>query len=260
MIDLGLSGRAVLVTGGSRGIGRAIAERLAAEGCELVLAARDGDALEAAAGELRAAHGVGVTTFAADLAEPSSLGGLIDACEIAGVGDVVCNAGAAPGGDFLDLSDEQWSNSFALKFFGHVRILRALWPRLVKARGAAVLIAGAAAMEPSPGFMIGGAINAAMANFAMALAQRGTAQGVRVSVIHPGPVATERVLGNLRAVAQKDGRALEDVVAERAKQLGMRAMTTPQDVANLASALLSPAFAQLHGSVHAIHGGQVRAL
>lgn len=260
MIDLELAGRVVLVTGGSRGIGRAIAGQLAQEGANLILAARSREALEQAAGELRSAASIKVATFAGDLGAPENLGELLRICEAAGVSDVVCNAGAAQAGDFLALNDAAWSDAFALKFFGHIRILRALWPRLVSKQGAAVLIGGAAGLEPSAGFMVGGAVNAALANFAMALSQRGTADGVRVSLVHPGPVMTERFLGGLRETARAQDRPLDELVAERAKRMGVRAITRPQDVANLACALLSPSFAQLHGSVHAIHGGQVKAL
>ena len=117
-MDLGLAGRTALVTGASRGIGRAIAESLAREGCHLHLAARDGNALDAARAEIAARHGVRVATHVADLAQRGAPAALVEACADCDI--LVNNAGAVPRGDILDVDEDAWRQGWELKVFGYI--------------------------------------------------------------------------------------------------------------------------------------------
>ena len=151
-----LKGKIIVVTGASRGIGRAIALRLAREGAALVLAARSEEDLLKVAAEAEAAGGMAVAV-AIDLRTADSPAALVKAAlDAYGAIDIVVNnAGATKRGDFLELTDADWVDGFALKFFGAVRLTREAWPHLKARRGAVLNIVGSGARTPGPEFTIG---------------------------------------------------------------------------------------------------------
>src|SRR6266511_337461 len=175
-MELGLTGKTVLVTGGSRGIGRATARAMAAEGARVMICSRSGPALEEAAGAIRRETGQAVETVAADL---SRLDGVESAAAAAvqrlGRLDVlVNNAGAIKGGDFLALPDEEWMTGWSLKLLGYVRMARTVLPQMrAQGGGRIVNVVGMAARNPATTYMMGGAANAALINFTKALADVG---------------------------------------------------------------------------------------
>ena len=181
----------VIVTGASRGIGLAVARRLAAEeGMRVLLVARSAPALEQAAATLP-----GAASHAADLRAPEAAPRVVeDAIARFGRLDLLVNcAGATQRGDFLALGDDAWTDGYALKLFGAVRLTRAAWPHLKAASGAVVNIAGVGGRVASADFTIGGSVNAALMNLTKALADRGVAEGVRVNCINPGSIRTDRL-------------------------------------------------------------------
>ena len=136
-MDLQLQGKHALVTGASQGIGMAIAQALAAEGCHLHLAARNPQALQALAERLRSEHGVQVQAHPADLSTPQGIQNLAAAC--AQVDILVNNAGAIPRGSVLELDDERWRQSWELKVFGYLNLTRALYAHMVKRQAGVIL-------------------------------------------------------------------------------------------------------------------------
>jgi NAD(P)-dependent dehydrogenase (short-subunit alcohol dehydrogenase family) len=178
-VDLGMSRKVALVTGGSKGIGRACAESLAAEGCDVMLVAGTEADLREAAAAIAAASGRRVEICATDLRAPQGCQAAVGALEHAfGRLDVlVNNAGATQSGDFFKLDDSVWEDGFALKFYSYMRLSRALWPLLKEAQGAVVNVIGGASKTPNANFMIGGAVNAAITNFTKALAELGLRDG-----------------------------------------------------------------------------------
>src|SRR5271169_3742465 len=184
-MELGLKGKIALVTGSSRGIGRGIAEALAAEGCDVMLTGRDQKALEEAASAIRA-KGRRAATSTLDLREPGTTETLIDQVQRAfgGLDILINNAGATKRGDFLELSDADWQDGFALKFFAHMRLIRAAWPELKKSRGSVVMISGIGGRTPGAEFTIGGSVNAALLSLTKALADRAVGDGIRVNTIN----------------------------------------------------------------------------
>src|SRR5579863_3299019 len=195
-MELGLGGKVAIVTGGSKGIGRATALGLIAEGASVLLCARGADALGevvAAAGDARARIG----TIAADLTDGAAIKRVVArGLELFGRVDIlVNNAGSARTGEFLKLDDQAWIDDWQLKFFGYVRMAREVLPQMERQGGGVILnVIGAAATNPRRSYMVGGAANAALNHFTKALADEGAKAGVRVVGINPGPILTERLL------------------------------------------------------------------
>ena len=257
-----LEGKVAVVSGGSRGIGKAIARRLAEEGADIVISARNEATLEAAAKEISLATGRRVEIVAADL---STLEGCESLHQVALAAfdriDILVNcAGATKSGPFLELSDETWQEGFNLKFFGAVRLSRLFWPQLVEAHGSVVHIVGGMARTPNPDFAIGGAVNAALANFGKALAGVGLVDDVNVNMIHPGQVQTERLDEMMAAQAARSGRTAAEVLEETIQRQGIRRLGTPRDVAELALFLCSPRARHIQGVAVSVDGGATKSL
>src|SRR5882672_11175580 len=229
-------GKVVVVTGGSRGIGRAIAAAFAREGAQCVLASSSAANLAAATTTVTQAGGAEPTTVAADLRTIEGCKQVFtqvseghQRCDV-----LVNNAGATRAGDFLSLSDDLWLDGFALKFFGAVRLSRLFWPLLKASHGHVVNIIGGAARTIEPEFLIGGSVNAATANFTKGLSKLGMRDGVHVNAIHPGQTATERTELLLQQRAAAQGISVEQLRADTLAKSGIRRMSTPEDIAALA--------------------------
>ena len=258
-MKLGLEGKVGIVTGASRGIGSAIAAELVCEGCSLALIARSESLVEQAA--LLSPEGK-VLACRADLTNPESVDPLIEMtlATFGRIDFVVCNAGAGRSGSLTDLSDSDWEEGFALKFFGHVRLLRRAWPHLKASRGAVVIIAGAAGRTPSTNGFIAGCVNASLQNLAKALAAMGTADQVNVNVVNPGAIRTGRFRKRLQAQAEK--WSLSPELAEKKVVSDGSAMRIgePEDVASLVAFLLSARSANIHGAMIDIDAGRTKTL
>src|SRR4051812_12820887 len=174
--------KTAIVTGSSRGIGRAIALRLASDGARVVVCARNADQLKSVVDEITAAGG-SAAAIALDLREVDAGTRVVDfAVKTYGRVDIVVNnAGATRRGEFVKLTDEDWADSFALKFFGAVRVTRAAWPHLVKTKGTLVFISGAGGRTPGAEFAAGGSVNAGLLSVTKALAETGIRDGVQVN-------------------------------------------------------------------------------
>ena len=260
-MDLELGGKVALVTGSSRGIGRAIAEALAAEGCKIMLTGRDEPALAEAARAL-AARSAAAHSAALDLQEPAAAGKLVEATRKAfGRLDIlVNNAGHTLRGDFLKQTDEDWQQSFAMKFFAHVRLTRAAWPLLTESRGSVVMIGGTAGKQTTANSMIGGSVNAALLAFNRALAEIGTKDGVQVNLVSPGHVDTDRLRQRLAMVMRETGLDLDAARERYRERLGAKRIGRPEDVANFVAFIASSRGSWLHGSCIDLHGGQIRPI
>jgi len=260
-MDLKLAGKVALVTGASRGIGLAIARRLAEEGMALAVAARDEAGLRALAEGVEARGGQ-VLVHAADLSAAAAPGAFAAAAldHFGRIDLVVNNAGATKRGDFLALSEEDWSAGFALKFFGAVRLCRAAWPHLVASRGSVVNIAGAGGRTGSAEFTIGGAVNAAVLNLTKCLADRGVRDGVRVNAINPGSIRTDRLTTRIRQLANEKGVTEEEAARQMTARMGVERFGEPAEVADAVAFLASDRAAYLQGAVLDVDGGLRRTL
>ena len=259
-MELGLAGKVALVTGSSRGIGRGIAVALAQEGCDLVLTGTDQKALAEAAAAVTA-HGRKAKTVAIDLRQETAPAALLDAATSAyGRLDILINnAGTTKRGDFLTLTDADWAEGYALKFFAHVRLARAAWPLLKASGGSLVSIGGTSGRVPTAGFTIGSSVNAAVAAFSKALADLGKTDGVQVNCIHPSYVDTERFARRVKADMERTGKSEAEVREWHRADIGTIRLGTTDDVANLVAFIVSPRGRWLHGATVDLDGGEVKA-
>jgi NAD(P)-dependent dehydrogenase (short-subunit alcohol dehydrogenase family) len=257
-MQLQLGGKVAVVTGASRGIGRAVVATLAQEGAHVVAVARSGETLA----ELVAALPVPGLAVAADLREEGAAQRIVDAAQQAfGRLDIVVNnAGATVRGDFLALDDAAWQDGFALKFFGAMRLSRAAWPALQAAQGTIVNVVGIGGRTGSAEFTVGGAVNAALLNLTKALADRGVRDGVRVNAVNPSSIATDRLQERVRTLARERGVDEASAAREVAASLRVARFGTPEEIAAAVAFLASPLAAYCQGAVLDVDGGQTRTL
>jgi 3-oxoacyl-[acyl-carrier protein] reductase len=230
-MDLNLNGKTALVTGGSKGIGRAVAECLAGEGCNLHLAARNEADLAAARDAIAGRYNVAVDIHPADLSLADARAALAD--EIGDIDVLINNAGAIPGGGIDDVDDATWRESWELKVFGYVHFTRIYYERMRKqGHGAIVNVTGMGGKLSMPSYIAGTAGNAALIQFSVSLGEESIKNGVRVLCVNPGPTETERMtyLAKLRAETE-----LGD--PERWQELSSRSRfgraAKPEEVANV---------------------------
>lgn len=261
-MNLELKGKRALVTGASRGIGRAVAQRLADEGCDLLLVARSPDDLQVAAAEIAETTGRRIETCTADLSESTGVDTVADSVtsSFGGLDILVNNAGSAKGGTILDLEDEDWHEGFALKFFGALRLIRALWPALKEARGTVINVSGYFGKSPAANIILGGAINAALENASKALAQMGLADDVNVNVVRPGMTMTDRQRALLVQWGAAQGLSGEEAEQRRIASMGLRRAGEPEDVAAMIAFLASPIARHIDGAILPVDGGGTGAL
>jgi NAD(P)-dependent dehydrogenase (short-subunit alcohol dehydrogenase family) len=255
-----LQDKVVVITGGSRGIGKAIGVVFAREGAQVVLAAASADNLAKAAKEITG--GPAPLTVTGDLrtlagceALFKAVNGKFGRCDV-----LVNNAGATKGGNFFELPDDAFVDGFALKFFATVRLTRLFWPLLKAAHGNVINIIGSAARTPGPDFLIGGSVNSAMSNFAKGMAVLGNRDDVNVNVIHPGQTETDRVVTLFQQFAKAQGKTPEQVREESLKKSGIRRIGQPEDIAELALFLASAEARHIQGTAISVDGGATPGL
>lgn len=199
-MDLKLSGKTVLITGASQGIGEGLARAFAEEGCDLHVVARSGDRLETLKRELEAAHRIKTVVHTMDLTEAGAAPRLADA---AGDIDVlVNNAGVIPSGSLWDVDEAKWRAGWELKVLGYINLTRAVYPRM-KARGGGVIInnIGNGGEVFDPAYVAGTTGNASLMAFTRAMGGHSLDDNIRIVGVNPGPVDTDRIYNMLKTRA-----------------------------------------------------------
>jgi NAD(P)-dependent dehydrogenase (short-subunit alcohol dehydrogenase family) len=252
-MDLKLAGKTALITGSSKGIGRATANAMAEEGCNVVLVARTAADLKAAQAEIARKSNVRVDVFAADLSDSANVDRI--AAAFPGVDILVNNAGAIPGGNLIEIDEKRWRAAWDLKVFGYINMCRAYYA-LMKKRQAGVIVnvIGAAAQTKDPEYICGVAGNASLAAFSQSLGSASVRDGVRVVALHPGPVATDRLVTLMRKKAQDktgDPENWRDLV----KPLPFGRAAQPEEIASAITFLASERSGYTSGSVVTIDAG-----
>jgi NAD(P)-dependent dehydrogenase (short-subunit alcohol dehydrogenase family) len=252
-LDLQLAGKSALITGASKGIGRATALTMAAEGCSLHLAARSGKELEQLQQDIRTQHRVQVDLHPGDLSSTQSMIALAQA-----VGDVdilVNNAGDIPAGTIEALTDAEWRRGFDLKLFGYINLTREIYTRMKK-RGSGVIIndIGNSGENWDYNYVAGSTGNAALMSFTRAIGGVSLDYGVRVIGVNPGPIATDRMVRMMKRRA-RDNLGEESRWQEYLKDYPAGRMGTDQEVADLITFLASPRAGYITGTIVTIDGG-----
>ncbi|GAA3657723.1 SDR family oxidoreductase [Nocardioides ginsengisoli] len=253
-MDVGLTDRVYLLTGATRGLGRATAEALVAEGARVVVSGRSQESVAAtvaALGGEERARGV-----VADNAAPETPGLLIAAAQQAWgrVDGVLISVGGPPGGSLTDVTDEQWTAAFGSVFLGAVRLAREVGAVLGDG-GSIAFVLSSSVREPIPGLAVSNGLRPGLAMAAKTLADELGPRGIRVNGLLPGRIATERV-------AELDAATGDEEAARRRsiEQIPLRRYGLPEEFGRVAAFVLSPAASYLSGVMLPVDGGMVRAL
>lgn len=262
-MDLGLEGRVALVAAASRGLGRAIAEELAAEGASLVLCARGEEALVATADGIVRATGVPVVAEAADVSQAADIARVVDAGlqRFGRIDVLVTNAGGPPSGPFESLDAEAWESAFHLTLQSAVELARLVLPGMKARRwGRIINVTSIAAKQPVDNLMLSNSLRAAVTGFARTLATEVAPFGVTVNNMLPGYTRTQRVEELTRATSAREGVTADAVRARFEAQIPMGRLGEPSEFAALAAFLSSERASYITGQSIAVDGGWVRAL
>jgi len=244
-MKFGLEGKHVLITGGSKGIGRACALAFAAEGCKLHLVARDAGRLEAAREAVRARHPVEVELHPADLRDGQAVKRIAAECAAAEI--LVNNAGDIPGGSLDQIDEAKWRHAWDLKLFGYVNMTREMLANMrARSRGVIVNVIGMAGEKPSWDYICGAVANAGLAAFTKGLGAKSLEFGIRVVGLHPPATRTDRITSLLKTVAKNkygDESRVDDVL----KDGSFGRVIEPEQVADTVVFLASPRASHLSG-------------
>ncbi len=262
-MDLKLAGKTALVTGASLGIGRAIAEELAAEGVNVVVNARDSERLAATAAAIAQATGVRVLAAAGDMGIAADVARVVAGArrEFGCIDILINNAGSSPAGRIHDVSDETWLKSFNLKPMGYVRCARAVIPDMRSRRwGRIINVIGRGGHQPRPWYLVGGAANAALLNFTKALADELAPDNILVNGINPGPVQTPRWDDHIAQGAKTTAADANAVLAQMIASVPLGRVGTPEEISGMVTFLCSERASFITGALINIDGGGTRCI
>lgn len=262
-MDLGLKGRVAIVCASSKGLGRAIAEELAAEGASVVMCARGESDLKSAAQEIRNKTGSPVLDVVADVSEPADREKLIAAAnqKFGKIDVLVMNSGGPPSGPFESFTPEMWDAATRLLLTSAVELTRAVLPEMKERRWGRLLnVTSIAAKQPVQGLMLSNSLRAAVHGFARTLANEVASFGVTVNNILPGYTRTDRIVSLAKQASEKRGTPIEESYRAWEAEIPMGRLGEPREFAALAAFLVSERASYITGSSIAVDGGWIRSL
>jgi NAD(P)-dependent dehydrogenase (short-subunit alcohol dehydrogenase family) len=253
--------KTAIVTGASRGIGRATAIRLAKDFSALALAARGEANLQEVAGEVEKA-GAQAIILDLDLADPSAGKKVVEeTLKAFGRIDALRNiAGAVPQIDIFEMSDQQWHDGAELKLHGARRLTIATWPALKESRGSVVFMSGDSALFLKPAYAAVATINAAIVALAKAFSEQGVKDGVQINSVLPGPIMTDRRRSYLEPWAPLHGMTVEEAMVRFPEEAGIARYGQPEEIADLMAFLVSPGARFMTGTMLRMDGGEVKTI
>ena len=262
-MDLKLKDKIALVTGASRGLGYATAHTLAAEGAKIALNSRDPQKLSTAAQQIALETSADVHPLAGDVSQPNIPAHLIQqtAAHYGGLDILIANAGGPPTGPFESFDDDAWQKAVELCFLSQVRLIRAALPFLRKSSSAAVLtITSISVKQPVPNLILSNSIRAATAGLTKSLALELGHEGIRFNSILPGWTETERVIDLMQYRANANNTTVEEEIKKQAQDSPFKRLARPQEFANVAVFLVSPAASYITGAMLSVDGGMYKGI
>jgi len=262
-MDLGLAGKRALVTGGSRGLGRAVARELSTEGCDVVVSARSEDRLRQAAGEIAAETGGRVEPVAIDVTDAESIRACVEACaEMLGGIDILVSAAARTGGQgeeadvYASASEQRMIADFKEKVVGGLRLARSVEPHMRNAGGGRIVLFSGGAGRVRGGLISAGTRNRATNHLAVSLANALGPYGISCIAVAPSFAVTERQMDAHRRAADAAGIELDEYIADRARKTTvMHRLVMAQDLAKVVCFLCSPVAWPINAATIELAGG-----
>ena len=262
-MDLGLNGQVALVAASSKGLGRAIAAGLAAEGARVVISGRDETSLGETVGEIQESTGAEVVYATADLSRVEDIRGMVAKTteRFGGLDVLVTNAGGPPAGSFEAVSEEDWHKAFELNLMSVVRLVREALPYMrEKGYGRIVNIASSSIKQPIDDLILSNTFRAGIAGLAKSLSSELAPDGILINTLGPGRISTGRSASIDAAQAESLGLSVEEVQGRMEGRIPLGRYGTPEEFARVAVFLASPANSYLTGQALLVDGGMVRAL
>jgi 3-oxoacyl-[acyl-carrier protein] reductase len=261
-VELGLEGKVAIVCGASRGMGKAIAKKLASEGAQVAIVARDQKSLNAAAKEIAGA-GSDVFRISADLSKPADVFKIVKQVqkEFGTVHILINNAGGPPPGNFSDVSDEDWETTFQRNLKSAILLSRQVVPLMKKQKFGRILnIASQVVKEPPPGMVLSNTLRAGVVAFAKSISHELAPFNITVNTLLPGPILTDRLHALVQLRAKKESKSIQTVLKEIANSVPVKRIGTPEEFANVAVFLVSEAASYVTGTTLAVDGGITKSL
>ena len=261
-MDLGLKDKCAFISGSSRGLGFATALTLAREGCKVAVNSREEKKANAAAEKIATETGTQTHGFAGDVSDAVTAGGLIKSAvdALGGLDILITNAGGPPAGSFELFDEATWKKAVDTSFMSHVRLIRAALPYLRKSDSPSVLtVTSYTVKQPLPNLVLSNSVRAATVGLTKSLALELGKENIRFNSIMPGWTQTERVMELMAFRAKNNNTTVEEESAKQTAEIPLGRMGQPQEFANAAVFLVSPAASFIHGVMLAVDGGIIKA-
>ena len=262
-MDLGLRNKVALIAAGSRGLGRAVAEELAAEGASLVLCAREPQTLAEVAATIADNTGAHVLAVPADVTDVNQITRVVESGNerFGRIDILVTNAGGPPAGTFEQLTRDQWEDAVRLTLFSAIELTRQVLPGMKERRWGRILnITSIAVKQPVENLMLSNSLRAGLTGFARTLANEVAAEGITVNNILPGYTRTERLEDLAQMMAEKQGISSDEFRAKWEREIPMGRLGEPREFAALAAFLVSERASYITGTSMQVDGGWIRSL
>ena len=261
-MDLQLKDKRAFIAGSSRGLGFATALTLAREGCRVVVNGREIENAKAASEKITNETGTEAFFMVGDVSDASAAENLIQSAVdvLGGLDILITNAGGPPSGSFEIFDDATWQKAVDTSFMSHVRLIRAALPHLRKSSSPSVLTMNSYTVkQPLPNLVLSNSVRAARVGLTKSLAMELGKENIRFNSIMPGWTQTERVKELMAFRAQNNNTTLEEETAKQTAEIPLGRMGKPQEFANAATFLVSPAASFIHGVMLAVDGGIIKA-
>jgi 3-oxoacyl-[acyl-carrier protein] reductase len=262
-MDLGIKGKVALVAASSKGLGKATARSLAAEGARVAMCARGEAALSAAADEIRRETGAEVHAIPADVSKGGDIERLFKATRdsLGGVDILVINAGGPPALPLDELTDEHWKSAYELSHLSAVRMIRHALPHMRQRRWGRILaIESSSVKQPVAGLHLSNGIRPGVAGYFKSLVDEFAKENITFNLVLPGVFLTDRIVNNQKAVAERTGTTLEARLELLQKAIPTGRFGEPKEIGDMIAFLASERAAFVTGSVVQVDGGLIRSV